>query len=245
MKRQSDVLRLALSCLMMLPLAATDCVAQLTAAEIAGVLADHNQVRSNVTPTAANMTRLEWDPALAAVAQNWANRCSWAHNPGATTAYAALSSNTGGVGENIFVTTVTRASALTGANSALTDWAAERTSYNFAANTCAPGQQCGHYTQIVWARTLRVGCAITQCATMTGLPPQFNNAQFFVCNYNPAGNFVGQRPYIQGAPGTQCPAGYPNVANGLCSPAPAGGSPGLSSLLMVIWELLLSDSEER
>lgn len=245
MKRHPGVFRLALRCLTIFPLVATECAAQLTPAEIAGVLADHNQVRSTVTPAAANMTRLEWDSALAVVAQNWANRCSWAHNPGATTAYAALSSNTGGVGENIFVTTASRASALAGANSAITNWAAERASYNFATNACAPGQQCGHYTQLVWARTLRVGCAITQCASMAGLPPAFSNAQFLVCNYNPAGNFVGQRPYIQGAPGTQCPAGYPNLVNGLCSPMPAGESPGLSSLLMVIWELLLSDSEER
>lgn len=244
MERHSRAFGLMRCCVMLLLLAATECIAQLTPVEIATLLADHNQVRSTVTPTAANMTRLVWDPALAVVAQNWANRCNWAHNPGANAAYAALSPNAGGVGENIFVTTGSRVSALTGANSGVANWTAERTSYNYAANTCAPGQACGHYTQLVWARTLRVGCAITQCAAVTGLPAQFNNSQLLVCNYNPAGNFVGQLPYVQGAPGTQCPPGLPKLENGLCSPAPAIG-PALSSSLMMILELLLTDNEKK
>lgn len=242
--RRDSRLHLFLKRCALLPLfIATEGAAQLTSAEIAGLLADHNQARSTVTPTAANMTRLEWDQALAVVAQNWANQCNWAHNPGAGAAYATLSPNPGGVGENIFATTASRASALAGTSSGVTLWAAERASYNYAANTCASGQICGHYTQLVWARTLRVGCAITRCATMAGLPPQFTNAQYLVCNYNPAGNFVGQRPYVQGAPGTQCPPGYPNVVNGLCSPAAPNHGPALPSWLPMILELLLTDDE--
>ncbi len=43
----------------------------------------------------------------------------------------------------------------------------------------------GHYTQIIWRTTTEVGCAAFQC-----------DEQFLVvCNYNPAGNWVGQHPY--------------------------------------------------
>lgn len=43
----------------------------------------------------------------------------------------------------------------------------------------------GHYTQIVWRTTTEVGCAAFQCG----------KALLVVCNYNPAGNWVGQHPY--------------------------------------------------
>ena len=194
------------------------CYADLSATELTAMLSAHNQVRSGVTPTAANMTRLVWDSNLATVAQNWANQCNWSHNPGRNAAYAALSSNSGQVGENIYVTTAPRASALSGSNGAVALWAAEVSAYNYATNTCAAGQVCGHYTQLVWANTLRVGCGVTQCPSLAGLPG-FSNAQFVVCDYNPAGNFIGQSPYVSGVTGSQCPASLPNAVDGLCSPA--------------------------
>jgi uncharacterized protein YkwD len=43
----------------------------------------------------------------------------------------------------------------------------------------------GHYTQIVWRTTTEVGCAAFQCGS----------ALLVVCNYNPAGNWVGEHPY--------------------------------------------------
>jgi Cysteine-rich secretory protein family len=195
------------------------CQSTLTQAEANAVLVSHNQVRSGVASTAANMTRLVWDANLATVAQNWANQCNFSHNPNSNSDYAVLSTNTGQVGENIFVTTTSRANALTGPGSAVPFWASEGIDYNFSTNTCADGKVCGHYTQLVWANTLRVGCGIQQCPTIAGLPSTFNNGQLVVCNYNPAGNFIGQSPYIGGVTGSQCPPELPNVVDGLCSPA--------------------------
>jgi len=225
----------------------TTCVGQgsfaaLTQAEIDPILADHNAVRSAVSPTAANMTRLVWDPALATVAQGWVNQCIWGHNPSAGSEYAQWSPNSGGVGENVFVTTATRASALSGSGSAVALWAGEKPNYTYATNTCANGQVCGHYTQLVWASTLRIGCAINQCASLSGLTG-FGNAQFLACDYNPAGNFVGQWPYVQGPTGSQCPASLPNVVNGLCSPAapaPAADIPELPTVMVAALGLLLA-----
>lgn len=198
--------------------------ATLSTPERDALLAQHNQTRSSAVPSAANMTRLVWDANLATVAQLWAAQCNFAHNPNRGSAYAALSPNSGQVGENIYVTTGSRASALTGANGASALWAAEVSDYNFAANNCASGKVCGHYTQMVWANTRRVGCAVQLCATVTGLP-NFTNAQLLVCDYNPAGNFIGQSPYIAGSGGSQCPPDLPNVVDGLCSPNTAVAAP--------------------
>ncbi|KAI9120254.1 hypothetical protein K1719_007287 [Acacia pycnantha] len=46
------------------------------------------------------------------------------------------------------------------------------------------GQQCLHYAQVVWRNSVRVGCARVHG----------NNGWWIVsCNYDPPGNYVGQR----------------------------------------------------
>jgi pathogenesis-related protein 1 len=45
---------------------------------------------------------------------------------------------------------------------------------------------CGHYTQLVWADTEAVGCAVARNPTQT--------YEVWVCNYTPGGNFAGERP---------------------------------------------------
>ena len=65
-------------------------------------------------------------------------------------------------------------------------WVSEKANYNHANNRCAPGNVCSHYTQVVWKNSTEVGCAKAFCS---------NNSQVWVCNYSPAGNIVGQRPY--------------------------------------------------
>ena len=70
-------------------------------------------------------------------------------------------------------------------------WMSETAWYHYATNSCDSGQECGHYTQIVWRDTLEVGCAITRCpAILSG-----QAGYFWVCDYGPGGNYVGQKPY--------------------------------------------------
>ncbi|XP_010545430.1 PREDICTED: pathogenesis-related protein PR-1 [Tarenaya hassleriana] len=69
---------------------------------------------------------------------------------------------------------------------AVADWAAEEKYYHYSSNTCDGGQMCGHFTQIVWKSTRRVGCARVVCD---------DGDVFMTCNYDPPGNYVGQRPY--------------------------------------------------
>lgn len=65
-------------------------------------------------------------------------------------------------------------------------WYDEIKDYDYATNTCKKGAVCGHYTQVVWKDSKEVGCAAVVCD---------DKAQLWVCQYKPAGNYVGQKPY--------------------------------------------------
>ncbi|XP_065872044.1 pathogenesis-related protein 1-like [Euphorbia lathyris] len=69
---------------------------------------------------------------------------------------------------------------------AVTMWVDEKQCYDYEANSCATDQACGHYTQVVWRDSLRVGCAKFTCNT---------GGTIVGCNYDPPGNYVGERPY--------------------------------------------------
>ena len=149
-------------------------------AEWKGNLRVHNCARGTVLPAATpRIPPLRWSPSLAQTAQGWANQCTWQH------------SGTPGLGENLYAAAPWSAAQTTAA----TSWASEFADYNYAANSCASGEQCGHYTQMVWRSTRFVGCAIRNCSTGTPFGAQFPNWTIVVCNYSPPGNYIGQRPY--------------------------------------------------
>jgi pathogenesis-related protein 1 len=131
---------------------------------------------------------LQWDPIAAAVAQNWASQCGFMHNPNASTQYDNMG-GTGSLGENIAAGAPSQTVA-----AAVASWVAEAQYYDHATNSCATGQTCGHYTQIVWSTTTAAGCAKVSC-TMNSPFGGTGTWDFSVCDFNPPGNFVGQSPY--------------------------------------------------
>ncbi len=148
-------------------------------AGLVGITQAHNDVRASV-----GVGPLVWDADLAAIAQAWAESCvdnqSPAglidHNDGRSDNYP------GYVGENIYGSTGT-ANPVNAVNA----WASEGADYDYDTNTCAPGAVCGHYTQVVWAASERLGCGLAYCEGLT-----YGNS--LVCNYSPGGNTGGQ-PY--------------------------------------------------
>jgi pathogenesis-related protein 1 len=142
----------------------------LTQEEIQMILDRHNYWRADVGVTG----KLEWSEEMAELAADWAKKlkrkgCGWEHRPDNK------------FGENLFKGT---AGAFDAAY-VVDAWASEKADYNYAKNKCKPGKMCGHYTQIVWNTTTKVGCAKIECDGM----------DIWVCNYDPPGNWVGEKPY--------------------------------------------------
>lgn len=150
---------------------------------VAGITAAHNAVRASASPTPVPpLDPYCWSPSAAAIAQAWADTCTWAHNPAS------------GLGENIYAVGYTGPTPPVDVHlDAVDTWASEAANYDYAANTCSG--VCGHYTQIVWRATQSVGCGIRNCTTGSPFGPSFPNWTIVVCNYDPPGNWVGQRPY--------------------------------------------------
>ena len=120
------------------------------------------------------MPALRWDARLAQVAQDHANACVVTHNRDRHIDYAAQG-GTGLVGENIAVGHVSL-------HGLVSLWADEKRSYVFARVTASHAKQSGHYTQMIWPTTTRIGCAL---ASNRG-------SDYLVCLYSPKGNVDGR-----------------------------------------------------
>jgi uncharacterized protein YkwD len=165
----------------------------------ARMVTSHNTVRRSVNDgtfhnqpvPSSPLPDVTWDPELAMVAYNWAQQCRWDHNENRTEDYAAR----GGpeyVGENI------AASGAEGQPSTdqtvISQWSDEAQWYNHATNSCQAGKMCGHYTQVVWKTSVRIGCAVVYCNSWVDNEITWPG-WFTVCNYAPGGNYSGQKPY--------------------------------------------------
>ena len=141
---------------------------------MAGMTDQHNLWRKKV-----GVAPLTWSDELAAFAQQWANQlamkgCDMAHRP-------RSGEFTQKYGENIYWCQGMRATP----QGVVDSWASELEYFDTKTLACEPGEVCGHYTQVVWSSTQQVGCAMATCG----------DQEIWVCNYNPPGNWVGQKPY--------------------------------------------------
>jgi pathogenesis-related protein 1 len=150
----------------------------------------HDAVRAGATPAPSPpLPPLLWSEDVAATAQAWADGCDYAHNP-------RLGEHS--LGENIAATAPPGARA---GPDIVALWASEAPFYDLAANTCAATDPdntagtCGHYTQLVWRSTTAVGCAVRTCTSRSPFGAASPAWDFWVCDYAPPGNVVGQRPY--------------------------------------------------
>ncbi|XP_049318679.1 peptidase inhibitor 16 isoform X3 [Astyanax mexicanus] len=159
----------------------------------------HNHHRSTVEPPAADMIHMKWSGELALIAKEYATKCIWEHNPDSQNI----------MGENLFITT-----GPLDIEKALSDWFMEHKHYSYDNNTCAENEMCGHYTQMVWAKTKEVGCGSHLCETVETL--DFKDATLLVCNYLPLGNYMGHKPYQVGEQCSKCPDDLKNCVDQAC-----------------------------
>jgi pathogenesis-related protein 1 len=150
----------------------------------------HNAVRRSLNDPQPDVA---WSDALAGYAAEWAGE---------------LARGCGGLrhrdqdryGENIAMRGSSRLVDAFSPEAAVEGWAAEAACWDFGtirgSERCDPScaaelnsNGCGHYTQLIWGNTERIGCGYATC----------ENADFqfeiWVCNYDPPGNFIGQTPY--------------------------------------------------
>lgn len=125
---------------------------------------------------------LKWDWQLAADAQVHADRCIWAHAKEIGKAPPQQQ------GENL--------SLAMGQPVGVDGWLREEPDYNCPNNQCVRNM-CGHWTQMLWHDTARIGCAKRRCANVVdqnGSEIGFSNADMLVCRYSPPGNYIGRQP---------------------------------------------------
>jgi len=130
-------------------------------AELDRILDAHNDYRKKHCAPA-----LEWSDDLAETAQKWADKlakrgCAFEHSE---TSY----------GENL------AAGTTMGPDRAAEIWYEEKQHHKFGSGSFS--MRAGHFTQLVWVGTQRLGCGSSRC----------KGKQIWVCNYDPPGNVQGQ-----------------------------------------------------
>ncbi len=147
--------------------------APLPSDHVAALVAAHNAARTEV-----GVPALKWSPAVASYAQSWATHlqkekaCGLQHRSGSTKQKPW--------GENLAMWTGDRP-----VQAGVGMWHAEKADWDGGALSGANLAKIGHWTQMVWRSTTKVGCGVATCGGRTVL----------VCNYDPPGNFMGQKPF--------------------------------------------------
>lgn len=144
-----------------------------TAPIAAQLVASHNLERREV-----GAPPIEWDNGLAAAADSYAAELArtdrWGHAP---------ADQRVGQGENLWMGT---RGAFSLANM-MADWVVEKRQFRAGVfpniTRSSSWHDVGHYTQIVWPETTRVGCSIRSSAEW----------DYLVCRYSSPGNVMGGR----------------------------------------------------
>nr|CAH0104826.1 unnamed protein product [Daphnia galeata] len=172
------------------------------------ILEAHNALRSIVAsgqesrgqpgpqPQASNMQIMTWDVELANVAQRLAEQCLFEHDCNECRKVGRFP-----VGQNLAVEWTTGPPLPINWKKQVTRWYEEVVEFpNTSARKFEFSVVTGHYSQMIWADTNRVGCGFTSYRDNGTL-----ETNLYVCNYGPAGNFIGLPSYKVGRPCSQCP----------------------------------------
>ena len=132
------------------------------------IVSAHNAYRAEVS-----VPPLSWSPELAASAQ------AWAEDMASSGRFRHSNSR---YGENIWAGTANAYSL----RDMVKSWGDEKADFEYGTGTNSRnGGVVGHYTQIIWRNSTQVGCGLASGG----------GTEYFVCQYNPPGNYVGQQPY--------------------------------------------------
>lgn len=127
------------------------------------ILFAHNKIRA-----IHHALPLLWDDELARYAEHYARQCEFKHSGSP-------------YGENL-------AAGYHSVAAAVQAWYGEEKHYSYAQ----PGfsYRTGHFTQLVWKGSKKLGCGYVACNGKHGTP-----GYYLVCEYSPAGN-IARREYF-------------------------------------------------
>jgi len=172
------------------------------------IINKHNELRAR--EGASNMEYMMWKESLAAAAADKVAQCVWRHGsrplPG-----AIYESNFTAYGQNLF----TKINGRINVVGSIHKWYDQKPDFDYEKLACTAGKVCKFYTQLVWATSRQVGCAHHYCKTVVNT--RFRDVEFLACNYLPAGNFEGLKPFKKGPACSQCEGGAGWCKDKLCN----------------------------
>ncbi|XP_023246572.1 venom allergen 3-like [Copidosoma floridanum] len=157
----------------------------------------HNQLRQKVAsgkevrgapgpqpPTATRkMANLVWDNEIARIAQHWADQCNYKHDQCKNTLKEEH------VGQNIAYEWTTGDFKTIKVEKLIMNWYNEVDSFDGRTLQGISGKAVGHYTQMVWSKTNKIGCGAVRYYDGD------RKTLYLVCNYGPGGNMYGEKVY--------------------------------------------------
>nr|ALA23442.1 cap-6 [Haemonchus contortus] len=157
----------------------------------------HNEYRTQVAkgeaknklggnaPKAARMLKMSYDCAIEENMMDYAKECKFAHNSYKDRHYW---------GQNLYMTTARNLNKTKAAEDSVSAWFSELENRGVPDDNRLTmevfNHGVGHYSQVVWQWSKKVGCAGGWCKDMT----------LVGCEYAPAGNYLGSLIYEIGEP---------------------------------------------
>ncbi|XGW22766.1 hypothetical protein V3C99_005188 [Haemonchus contortus] len=153
----------------------------------ASMCPDTNGMSDEVRQTFVNKHNAYSDCAIEENTMNFAKKCVFAHN-----SY----SDRNNWGQNLYMTSILKQNKTAAAAESVDLWFDELQQngvpYDNVMTMAVFNRGVGHYTQVVWQWSSKIGCAVEWCSDMT----------FVACEYDSAGNYLGMPIYEVGNPCT-------------------------------------------
>jgi uncharacterized protein YkwD len=135
---------------------------QQVSAAVSASVAKNIVNRHNKYRTKHHAPPLKWDETLANYAQKWSNGCVFEHSQGQ-------------YGENLGL-------GYPNWTSVVDAWYGEVKDYNY--NKPGFSMDTGHFTQVVWKGTTKIGCGVKTCNNLS------KGFKLYTCSYSSYGNIV-------------------------------------------------------
>lgn len=179
----------------------------MTDQEIQQILDLHNGYRNRTAsgaereafkfPSASNMLQVQWDQELADIAQIHATQCEFEHDCNQCRQVDDYQ-----VGQNLYQRRTSWHNPTPDWSKAISSFYEEIGITPLKVLSKFKGGPHGHFTQVVWADTWKIGCGYSAFKINDSL---FKTEEIYVCNYGPSGNLRGQKMYKKGPSTSRCP----------------------------------------